>query len=296
MPRFDAHESSPSRLAEFRTVVIATAKGNPGVVLSTLFLTLVAMLSGTALISIAVAVPSALRNAFVSIPVLVFAVPGATRSEVESLDLRLKALPMVADVSARSKEAALAALIEAGLPAAGDGRNPLPDVWTLRLRLLETRVDSNFVTVVVGARDAIASLPAVERVKFDEGWVILLDRWARGWSAWGMPILAGCLLVGAAGTMLVYGLFSRSLRLPQQGRPSQRKSVLAFVSFLVVTAASLVIIALCALFESSTTIAGVDLMKPIADQAGLTLVIIVASIGAVTLVCAWLGALYFTRR
>jgi|GEM_PF-2107810 len=296
MTRFDAPKAS-SRSGDLRKTIAALLVGSPGVVLGALFVTLLVLLLATTLVGLTIAVPTALRHAFTASPILVFASPTATRSDVEALGTALKGLPMVSDATLRPKDVALSALIQAGLPAAADGRNPLPDVWMVRLRLDGPRPgDPDFVSLAVGARDAIASLPAVDRVRFEDGWVTQLDRWESAWSKFGLPTIAVALCAGAVGLVCLYGIFSRALKWPVHLENQHKQLALAIVELLVFSVCGVLVYAAGKFATDVSGASDSPLLKPIADQLGLSLAAGVASIVAVGLVAAWMGSRLFGIR
>jgi len=293
MTRFDAPESSPSRFARQRNAVVGTVSGNPGAVVATLFLTSLVLFIATALVNLTAVVPAALRGAFTASPTLVFVSPTASPADVDALGERLRALPMVANVTFRSKEVALAALMQAGLPAVAEGKNPLPDVWIVRLRLdVGARAQPAFVTTAVSARDAIASLAMVDRVRFDEGWVNLLDRATRRWSTFGEPAVAAGLILAVLAIACVHWLFARALRPSMRAAPSHQKSALAIVDLLVVSiATSFIAVAWSAIAGALADVGGPSL-KPIADALGRSSTVVVAAAGAIALLVAWFGTAF----
>ncbi len=297
MPRFDAPPSSSSRLGALCRTIAGVLSRNPGVILATLFPTLLAVSFATALVGLAVAVPTALRGAFTASPILVFVSPTIAHDDVQALGARLKALPMVADATLRSKEDALAALIQSGLPPPADGRNPLPDVWSVRLRLdAAQRGDPNFVSVAVGARDAIAALPTVDRVKFDEGWANALDRWWQAWSMFGSLAVAGGLVLATAGVYCLFALCARALEIPEQSGITNAKSALAIMEAIMFCVCGILVYATCRWAVNSSSMAMEPILNPIAGQIGLTLASSIVSTASLGLLTAWVATAFVRLR
>jgi hypothetical protein len=114
-------------------------------------------------------------------PVFVLLDTRATASEAEALGARIRALPGVADATLRTRDDALRALVATGLPAP-DGRNPLPDVWTVRLKTPPT---GGLSAALATLRSALAALPLVVATRVDERWVARLDQWMSASAASG---------------------------------------------------------------------------------------------------------------
>lgn len=98
--------------------------------------------------------------------------PRASASDAEALGDRIRSLPGVADAKLRTRDEALRSLVANGLPPP-EGRNPLPDVWTVRPKA--DGGDGRFQTVIDELRRALAALPLVESTKVDARWVERID-------------------------------------------------------------------------------------------------------------------------
>lgn len=119
--------------------------------------------------------------------------PQAIPADAEATGARIRAIPGVASATFRSRDDALKDLAARGLPAP-DGRNPLPDVWTLRLSAVDGGPPGERVAAVTAAaRD----LPHVSAVRFDPRWGARLDDAERRDRGVVRP-LAGAVLVALA--------------------------------------------------------------------------------------------------
>ena len=284
MTRFDAPAPSPSVSASALRATVGLAIAHVGMLAATLVLTTLAMIAATALVSSVFAVPAALQQAFVASPVLVFLSPTISRNDAEALRPGLMASPDVADATLRTKEDALGALVAAGLPAPPDGRNPLPDVWTVTLR----GSGPSFMTEAVTARDALRALPAVDVVRFDEAWAGLLDRTAATWSRLGMTSVAGGLVATGLAVLCIYLLFGRTLTTPASAGAASF-GALMIVGFALVGLSALIDYAACRILVTSMGVADGFTGKPIAVGIGLNLVKTVAEVAVAAFLLAASG-------
>lgn len=164
---------------------------------------------GVLLAAAALALPLALASVFwaaqpvvaggmrLSPEVTVFVAPRATPREVDALRVRVAALPGVAGVELRAKDAALAALVERsgfGAVPFEPGANPLPDVLIARLAppVTQDAVDRLGATV--------KSWPLVDSVRSDLDWYRKVQ--AIGRLGLAAAALSGGLLVGVLGLIL----------------------------------------------------------------------------------------------
>lgn len=255
-----------------------------GMVLAALVATIVVLVIGTSLLGAGAAVPVALRQAFVASPVLVFVRPNAARSDVEAIGPGLMALPDVSTATLRPKEEALATLVAAGIPAPTDGRNPLPDVWTVTLH----GDGPSFVTEAVAMRDAISALALVDSVRFDEAWARSLDRTAAMWSRFGAGWLAGSIAALGLVLFCAYVLFGRALTTPDPGQMPTVAAAVVIVAVCLVIVAAAVSYAACLLIGDQVTEIDAAGMKPIAVVVRFTIgkAIGEASVGCLLLLLA----------
>lgn len=255
-----------------------------GMILATLAPTVLALIAATWSLGVALAVPEALRQAFVSSPVSVFLAPATSRGDVEALGPKLLALPDVADATLRPKDEALAALVAAGLPAPSDGRNPLPDVWTVTLR----GDGPLFMTEAVAARDAISALPAVDRVRFDEAWMGSLDRVTAMWSRFGVASIASVLAGAGLALFCVHVLFGRTLVAASARDAPGAIAGIVIIGLGLAILSALIDYVACKVIVSRLVGMGLPPMKPIALLLGQSIDRTVAEVGlagCVSVVC-----------
>jgi cell division transport system permease protein len=146
-----------------------------------------AFLLGVALAAIALALPLAIssvlwaaRPALAQIQlapeVSVFVSTRATPRDVDALKGRLEAVPGVAEVTLRPKDAALAQLIKRSgfvTTPAELGANPLPDVLILRLQLPASEQSLDLVT------STVKGWPLVDSMRSDLDWYRKVQALAR---------------------------------------------------------------------------------------------------------------------
>jgi hypothetical protein len=277
MTRFDAPVSSPSVPGSALRAASGVLAARLGLIVAAMVPTVLALIAAVLLLGLAAVVPRVLRQAFVSSPLLVFMTPTASRADVETLGTKLTALPDVASAAVRTKDDALAALVAAGLSAPADGRNPLPDVWTVTLQ----GTGPLFLTEAIATRDAIRALPSVDQVRFDEAWAGSLDHATATWARFGIGWLAGVSGGVAVALLCVYILFCRALTGPVQGRPVAVAS-LVIVGGTMVLVSALLGYALCLLILDPIGASAWPALKPIGEFLGLKLA---GSIAAATVFC-----------
>lgn len=281
MTRFDAPASSVGKPSAFRTVG-RLAAARVGMLVAAFVPTVLALAGAAFALACGVAVPSVLQQAFVASPVLVFVSPTASRSDVEAIGRKLTAVPGVVAAALRPKEDALAALVASGLPTPIDGRNPLPDLWTVRLR----GDGPSFTTEVVTARDAITAIPGIDRVRFDEAWAGGLDRLAAAWSRFGIGALAGVLVGVALSQFCIHVLLGRSLASSADTPPALSALLIVGVGLSLIAAP--VGYAACIVVSDRFLHVDVPSLKPIAVAIGQS---IGTALGAVASVNSMLSAI-----
>lgn len=287
MTRFDAPASSSSSQTSVFRAAGALCMARLSLVLAAFVPTVLALVGATLLLAIGVAVPAALRQAFVASPVLVFVAPAASRGDGEAIGKKLATLPDVVSATLRPKEDALATLVAAGLPAPTDGRNPLPDVWAVGLR----GDGPLFMTEVVAARDAITAIPGVDRVRFDEAWAGGLDRSVDAWARFGIAAMAGGLVSFAAVVFAVHGLFGRALAGSPFGEVSVSPAMLLMIDVLVGLVSALAGYAICLVIVGRLVGIELSAMKPIVVAIGQSWVVGFVEVTGVALVLVFAGVL-----
>ena len=189
--RFDA-PAPPSAFA----VAFATLRAHWGVTIASMFVVGCVACAAAGLRLVDAAWSARLAASIGATRVYVVVDPSTARADAEALGSPIRALSLVEAASFESRDDALAKLVADGLPVP-DGKNPLPDVWTVTLRSRFVMADPRGFAAVVGdTRRALAASPHVDATRVDQRWVDGVDRHMRGWRRLRSPLLlAGCALL-----------------------------------------------------------------------------------------------------
>jgi hypothetical protein len=119
--------------------------------------------------------------------------PQASVADAKALGARLASIPDVGETVFRSKDEGLKALTVAGLPAP-DGRNPLPDLWLMRIKPESVLATPRSLSDVLGnVRRAAAAQLQVSAVRVDDTLVAALEPSLRYRRAFGPGLMWGGL-------------------------------------------------------------------------------------------------------
>jgi hypothetical protein len=237
------HFDAPRPASSFAAAV-DLLRANWGVAVALAGVTAVVLTIATAWFLFDACFSAAVDASVAATPISVLLKVQTSTAEAQALGARIVALPNVATAALRSKEDALKTLVAAGLPTP-DGRNPLPDVWTVTVKppLLNASRQS-LTTFMAETRYLLGGLPAVESTAVDERWIAALDRWSLGRKQWG-PKLAGAILLLLAvmsfsSAFLAGGALSDAASLQK----SASWLALAFISVSVLLAAIVIVAAI----------------------------------------------------
>ena len=170
---------------------------------------------------------------FASVAIYVAAETEASAAEVDALGPLIRAVPGISGATLRSKDDAIKSLVANGLPPP-DGRNPLADVWIVRMQAGSEPNGGSVATTWKEKRQALLPLPRVASVSTDERWVAALDRGVTRWrTQWPVALSGGLAVLALAGIGVAY-LAGCGLATPSGSdtKRDTRVQVLAFVAAL----------------------------------------------------------------
>ncbi len=152
------------------------ARDQPAIFFASMLAASLALVVAAALLFAGQALRDQLARVIGSVELSVFLSPQVARPEAEAMKSRIEAASVVSTAVLRTREDAMTALADEGLPALVNKSNPLPDVWIVRLRLPEPGQSRTSLTAdVAAARSALAAIPGVESVRVDAQWVAWVE-------------------------------------------------------------------------------------------------------------------------
>ena len=241
MTAFDAPNHLPQN---GRIASMSAVTGQPVVTLVLVLVTWL-FLTGTVAAGIAGQVVTARIAALVvEARVAVFLEPQLTRVESQALGERLKALPVVAGVTLRPREEAIAAVDASDLPPAvklRDRPNALPDVWLVALRVGAPVTKDSLASDAARAVAAVEALPGVSRARVDTLWLNRLGDWSERWVALSHWVGIAVLAVGSLILLSIAFLGARAIAIeePVNRRALAIASLVVWCLAVVLTAASI---------------------------------------------------------
>jgi cell division protein FtsX len=290
MPDSTKHFDAP-RPSGSAASVVALVRSHAGVFVALLVVTTVVLFATLAIPIADALVAAMLAQAIEATPVVAILDRETPAAGAEALGARIRGLSGVAGATWRGKDDALKALVAKGLPPP-EGRNPLPDIWALRIdagavlkqpETLEQRVDET--------RRALKALPGIDATRVDDRWVTALDERIGDWKR----VRVGAAVVGflILAVLAASGGFLAGRTLSGENAESARRvSVVALIVVLESMGGFLFVMAAAALADLRWNVQGSPLLQrvfeqPIVDDRVLAATALVAILAVLGVAFAW---------